>query len=329
MTQGIETSPTAEAVASERRRGWIEAGCFVLALTVLNIAYALAHAAGAHPVAFLIYAMLTAAIALLVITGLGDDWRAVVRHPLSSVVGLGIIGMEASYYMLLRYVTPAEGSILNRFNLPVSIVAGWLLFGRRTSRVSLIGMLIVLGTVLFFVTTIPRENVAMAFGLGCLCAAISVTRNFSAEFHPWNRRARDVMEKMRITGLMLIVTSAAGTAIVGCMMALVGAGVVPPSRAIPQLSDFLHPPTIGLGLFMGILVLTAMQYFSFSAVVRIGTERFIAAGTLLPVTTLGAQNLAAMTGLLPAGSVTGTFLAVLLALMTGVYIFIAGGRLKY
>ena len=35
-------------------------------------------------------------------------------------------------------------------------------------------------------------------------------RGFSAEFHPWNRRARTLIEKLRITGLVVLVTSLAG-----------------------------------------------------------------------------------------------------------------------
>ena len=328
MTQAADTTSDPRFLAAERRRGWIEAGCFVMAITVLNIAYWLGHQVGADPVVFIVYAMLTAASALLLITGPGSDWRAVIRHPLSWIVGIGIIGMEASYYMLLRFVTPAEGSILNRINLPASILAGWLLFGRRTSRVSLIGIAIVVVSIGLFMVTIPRATVTMAITLGVLCALISMTRNFAAEYHPWNRRARDVLEKMRITGLVLIVTSFVGTMIVAGLMALVALGVLPQSPPIPRPEAFLHVPTIGLGLFMGAFVLTAMQYFGFSSVVRIGTERFIAAGTLVPATTLIVQNAAAFAGLLPAATVDGTFLAVLLAMIVGVYIYIAGGRLK-
>ncbi|MFM9939282.1 MAG: hypothetical protein ACKVP7_07290 [Hyphomicrobiaceae bacterium] len=320
------TADTAAQTAAERRRGWFDAAGFVVALTALNIAYGLAHAAGAHPVAFLVYAMLIAAMSLLLITGPGPHWLAVIRHPLSWVVGFGIIGMEAGYYLLLLYVTPAEGSVLNRINLPVSILAGWLLFGRRTSLISFSGIVLMSMAVGLYVTTIPHDVVWMALFLGTLCALISVTRNFSAEFHPWNRSAKTVFEKMRITGLMLLVTSVTGTAVVGGLMALVHGGLVPPSAAIPAPGAFAHLPTLGLAAFMGVFVLTAMQYFGFSAVVRIGTERFIAAGSMVPVTTLLVQNVAAMLGVLPVALVDGRFIAIMLGVVVGVFVFIAGGR---
>ena len=50
--------------AAERRRGWLDAGGFVVALTALNIAYGLAHALGADPVAFITLAMLISLLSL-------------------------------------------------------------------------------------------------------------------------------------------------------------------------------------------------------------------------------------------------------------------------
>ena len=323
---GLAEKEIAISAAADRRRGWLDAGGFVAALTALNLAYALAHAAGAHPVAFLVYAMLIAAVSLLLITGPGPDWLAVIRHPLSWLVGTGIIGMEAAYFMLLLYVTPAEGSVLNRINLPVSILAGWLLFGRRNSVTSLLGIGLVCMAVTLYATTIPPQSVGMALLLGSLCALISVTRNFSAEFHPWNRKARDVIEKMRVTGLVLLVTALAGTAIVAGLMALVYSGILAPTRGIPGPADFLHAPTLALSAFMGLFVLTAMQYFGFSAVVRIGTERFIAAGSIVPVSTLVVQNLAALAGWLQHAIVDGRFVAIMLAVIIGVLVYIAGNR---
>lgn len=322
MTGTAETATT----KAERRRGWVDAGGFVVALTALNMAYGLAHAAGAHPVAFFVYAMLIAAAALLLLTGPGSDWRAIIRHPLSWVVGTGIIGMEAAYFMLLLYVTPAEGSVLNRINLPVSILAGWLLFGRRNSVISLAGIALVVVAVAAFIVTIPHQSVGMALLLGCLCALISVSRNFAAEFHPWNRKARSVQEKMRVTGLVLMVTALAGTAVVAGLMVLVQTGILPDHRGVPRPAAFLHTPTLALAAFMGVFVLTAMQYFGFSAVVRIGTERFIAAGSLVPATTLLVQNAAALAGWLPQVVADARFVAIMLAVIAGVLIYIAGNR---
>lgn len=314
---------------ADRRRGagWRDAGCFVVALTALNLVYGAGHALGANPIAFLVYAMVSAALTLLLITGLGPDWRAVIRHPLSWIVGTGIIGMEGSYYMLLRYVPPADGSMLVRLNLPVSVIAAWLIFGRRVNPLALIGIGLVLGAVFGYLAGVSPEARTMAVVLAGLCALISVSRNFAAENHPWNRRAESVWDKMRITGLMLLVTSVTGTALVGGLVAAAAAGILPPVPGVPVPRDFLHGPTIALGGVMGMLVLTAMQFFGFSSVVRIGTENFIAANSFVPLTTLVAQHGAAMLGLMTLAPVEWRFLVAMVLVVVGVLVFISAGRL--
>ena len=319
---------TAPAPGSHGASGWVEAGCFVLALTALNLTYAAGHASGVHPVAFLVYAMLSAAFTLLVITGPGTAWRAVVTHPLSWVIGAGIIGMEATYYMLLRYVSPADGSILIRLNLPVSMLAAWLFLRRRSPRLAVLGGTMVAGFVGWFVSGVEAAVIDATIALSLSCALISVTRNFSAELHPHNRAARTVWEKMRVTGLMLLVTSMAGTAFVVGLMVLTAQGTLPEIAAIPKPEAFMHLPTILLAAFMGCLVLTAMQYFGFSSVVKIGTENFIAANSLIPVTTLVAQHAVAAVGWMPVAPVDSRFAIALVGMLAGVTLYLIAARLR-
>jgi drug/metabolite transporter (DMT)-like permease len=322
------TSAAPDRVVISRRRasGWLEACCFVLALTALNLAYGAGHSLGVHPVAFIACAMLFAAMALLAITGPGEDWGAIVRHPLSWVVGFGIIGMEAAYYMLLRFVTPADGSLLIRLNLPFSVLVGWLLLRRPVNGATVTGIAFVLFAVVWFLGGIDPTVQVTAMMLALTCALISVTRNFSAEFHPHNRAATTVFEKMRITGLMLMVTSFTGTCVVALAMILTAFRVLPPMAAIPPPEAFLELPTIALGALMGLLVLTAMQYFGFSSVVKIGTENFIAANSFVPLTTLAAQQAAVSLGWLAVALPDWRFFVTLAAILIGVAIYIAGAR---
>ena len=312
--------------ASSTFIGWVEAGCFVVALAVLNLAYGAGHAAGADPVAFLVYAMGSAASMLLLITGPGRDWRAVMLHPLSWVVGAGIIGMEAAYFMLLKFVTPADGSLLIRLNLPFSIIAGWLILGRTQRPLALLGVGFLVAAVAWYTLGLDTSNLVMAVILSVLCALISTVRNFGAEFHPWNRNARTIHEKMRITGLMLLVTSIAGTSLVAVLMLLTANNLIAPVPGIPTFDRFLHQPTILLGGFMGMLVLTAMQYFGFSSVVKIGTESFIAANSFVPLSTLVLQYVATGLGLMVVATTDWRFFPAMVVVIIGVMIFIAAGR---
>lgn len=306
--------------------GWIEAALFAVALSVLNVSYGVGHEAGCHPVAFLLYAMPIAGATLVVLTGPGPEWRAIVRHRLSWAIGGCIIGMEAAYYLLLKFVTPADGSLLVRLNLPVAMVMGLLLLGRRPNALGAFGGLIVLAAIVLYLPAIETPAPGTGTALAVLCAAIMSARAFAAEFHPWNRREATIPERMRTTGLVLLTTSLAGAAGLGALMAANGLYPRPELAWLPARSDLLHPPTMVLGIFIGGLVLTAMQYLGFSVVSKLGAETFVATTALIPLVTLLFQELAVRTGLLSPIVIDWRILPPMLAVLVGVLIVIIGGR---
>ncbi len=195
------------------RGGWVEALFFTLALSVLNVAYGLGQQLGVHPIALIFYAMPVAAVALLLFSGLGPDWRVVMAHPLSLTVGGGIIVMEAVYYVLLGYVTPTDGSVLVRLGVPIAIVLGYILAGRRPTWMAALGGAVIIATILWYVPRMVSAAPLTGLALGAACGFIMTARSFAAEFHPWNSKARGVLEKMRVTGLMLLLASGVGSAL--------------------------------------------------------------------------------------------------------------------
>jgi len=69
-------------------RGWLEATACVFSIGALSLLYAIGNALGAHPIAFILYAMIAAAVAMLVAVGPGEQAVAIVRHPLSWTIVL-------------------------------------------------------------------------------------------------------------------------------------------------------------------------------------------------------------------------------------------------
>ncbi len=306
--------------------GWVESGLFAIALAVLNISYGVGSQTGVHPVAFLVIAMLVAALCLLALTGPGPDWAAIVRHPLSFVVGFGIIAMEAVYYILVQHSTPTDGSLLVRLNVPMAALLGLMFFGRRPTWLALLGQAVVCAAIFGFALHIDAPNRALNITLAVGCGAIMSGRAFATEFHPWNRSAKTIREKLRLTGLVLLVTSMLGSAIVFGLMALTAQGVTPPLAGVPSIHHFQHPPTILLGLFVGAVVLTTMQYLGFSVVVKIQAQNFIATTALIPLVTLAMQLLAVHLGILAPVPVDWSALPAMLLVAAGVGLVIAGGR---
>ena len=307
------------ALAQSGLNGWVEAGLFAIVLSVLNIAYGVGHQNGVHPVAFLTVAMPVAAATLLTFTGAGPHWWPIVRHPLSFVVGGGIIAMEAFYYLLLLVTSPADGSLLVRLNVPAAAFLGYVMLGRRPTGPGLLGQAIVLAGVFGYVAVMEQGQRWTGVLLAVACAVNMSIRAFATEFHPWNRAARTIPEKMRITGLVLLVTSLMGAALVFGLMALVARGALVQPVWLPE-------PTLALGLFVGVLVLTTMQYLGFSVVVKIQAQNFVATTALIPLVTVAMQIAAVRLGILAPVPLDWNVLPAILVVSAGVLVVIWAGR---
>ena len=317
---------SAGEAATGSHGGWLEAVCFALTLAVLNVTYAIAQGRGVTPVALLFWAMPVGAISLLAVSGLGPHWRQIVAHPLSLVVGAGIIAMEGVYYLLIGHVSPTDASVIVRLGVPTAMLIGFTLAGRRPSGVSVLGGLLILAVILWYVPQMRTATPLAALGLGALCGLIISARSFAAESHPWNQTARTIAEKMRVTGLVLLLTSVIGAVLVLAASTAASSGFFAAPAWLPGFADLLHLPAILLGLFLGVCVLTVMQYLGFSIVVKLGAENFVATTAFIPVTTLGVQQLAVAAGLLEAVPIDWTVMPAMLGLLAGVALVIAGGR---
>jgi drug/metabolite transporter (DMT)-like permease len=247
-------------------------------------------------------------------------------HPLSLVVGGGIIAMEAFYYVLLGFVSPTDGSVLARLGVPIAMLLGYLVVGRRPSWIGVLGGLVILAAILWYVPQMEAAVQLAGLALGGVCGFIISVRSLAAERHPWNRAAQTIPEKMRVTGLVLLLASALGVALVLATIFAAERGLFQPPGWVPGRHDLTFPPAIMLGLFIGVLVLTAMQYLGFSVVVKLGTERFVATTALIPLTTLGVQQLAVSAGLLAPIPVDWRVMPAMAGVIAGVALVIAGGR---
>jgi len=314
------------AVKAPGLNGWVEAGLFVVALSVLNIVYALAHQAGVNAIVFVLYATAFAGVGMLFLTGFGRESMSVLRSAQSWVYGLASVAMEGFYFLLLSTVSPAEASLTVRLTIPVSLMLGWFLFSRHISRKTLVGALVVIAAILPVFGFLPEQIRFQAFVLALTCAFVASIKTFASEFHPQNRAAETVMDKLRVTGLVVLATTIVGAIILVPLSLLSGSGVIPQFVVIPSLSAYWHGPTLLTAIGLGAPVLCAMNYLTFSSSVKITTENFLALSAFTPLGALVAQILAAWFGII-AVAPFDPWLLVLIALgIVGMMIVIRGRR---
>jgi hypothetical protein len=170
--------------------GWLEAAGCVTAIGALSLLYAIGHAQGAHPIAFILYAVLVSAVATLAVVGAGAQAALIVRHPMSWLVGLAMILLEILYYQTLTYVSPAHGNVMLRIGIPISMIAAWLMLRRRSPPLAMGGAVVIVGAIVGLVGATPADVRWPMAIVGTLAAACMVVRGFAAEFRGTAARAR-------------------------------------------------------------------------------------------------------------------------------------------
>ncbi len=303
-------------------RGWLEAAGCVTCIGALSLLYAIGHSFGSHPIAFILYAVLVSAVMTLLALGPGPNALAIVCHPLSWVVGLCMIFLEVFYFQTLTYVPPAHGSVVLRIATPIAMIVGWLFFQRRPSPPMVIGGIAILAAISFMIEwTSPDVRWPMAVS-GTLAAGFLTMRGFAAEFHPWNRSARTVAEKLRVTGLIILVTSISSLILATIAALGVAAGALPSTGLIPTLSQMLHAPTFFLGGLAGGAIFTLMMYLNFSSVVKITTENLTAMMAFAPLTAWLFQSIADALGWIRAPKPELTVVAAIIVCIVAVLLII-------
>jgi hypothetical protein len=153
-------------------------------------------------------------------------------------------------------------------------------------------------------------------------------RTLVTEFHPHNRAAETVTDKIRVTGLVVLVTAIVSFAALAATAVLVGRGLLPATALLPTPAQMLHAPTIALAAVVGGLIITSFYYFGFSAVVKITTENLIAATAFMPLVILAVQLPATWLGLIRPIPFEPLLLASMGVIIAGVLVILWAGRAR-
>lgn len=306
--------------------GWLEAAGFVFAIGALSLVYAIGHQQGSHPVAFVLYAILGSSVLILAATGPGGDVIAIARHKMSWLAGAAIILVELFYFLTISYVSPAHGNLVLRFAIPIAMLAGFVLFGRRAAPLAVAATVVVtLATLYVVAITDPAVRLPMT-ATGLAGSVALVVRGFAGEFHPWNRAATNAREKLRVTGILLLVTSILCLALASIMAVAIGTATLPPMTLVPTGSQMLHLQTIVLGTLAGGSIFALMNALNFSAVVKITTENIMAVMALSPLTVWLFQEIGVAAGWIAVTRPEPRLVAAMAVIVASVLVIVFASR---
>lgn len=322
----MRDAPGTHGEASSRG-GWRDAVLFGWAIAALTLVYAFGAERGVHPVALLLIAMIVAGAVMIASRGgPGPEAARIMLAWQSIAVGLLIFTLETSYYVALLYVAPTEASLLSRISIPMAMAVAWLVLARRPGALALGGHCAIVAALAALLAG-KDTQAALGGGLGALATAASfVVRSFIIERHPWNRAARTIGERVRITGLVMLSAALVCWLLTLAAIGLVAAGALPRTRLLPSPAAFADGVTLLSALLVGLLILPSMFYLSFSALARIGAESFTAVGAFIPAWTLLGQAAAGQARLIVPRPVDLRLVGLMAAIIAGTLLIVAEAR---
>ena len=239
---------------------------------------------GAHPVVFVCYGFIVASLVLLIIAGPGKFSLEAFRSPVTWLYGVFALFEHIFTVYLFIYVTSAEGSLLQRFGVILSVALAWIFFNRKPSLPTLGGLGMIMVGCYMLIENLDIEHIKNAVAFLIAAILFQVLKTMVIEAHPQIMAMRKIKDKMRVTAIisfvssMIIFVTLAGVASYGYLL---GFDVSP----LPTSYDFLHGDTLILGAIFGILIEPVSVYSYFYAVRALNSERFMALAALVPLVT--------------------------------------------
>lgn len=277
---------------SKMKAGWAQAFFSVLVLWGVSNVYMAFSTQIMHvnKIVFACATYISCALCLLLYAGSGKLSKETLRSV--DTWGYGII-MLINYFITLNLfsvVTASEASLLQRFSVIVSLALSWIFLMRQPSKGQFVGAFFVITGLIFVARDLPNDITMQVYILMLLGGTFQSLRIFIAELHRPHKKAaeeNDVKSRCRVVGYVMFVIAMIFIALVASFT-LLQLSVPEESRIglYVTVNDFLHTPSIVLGIGMGVFIYAPLRFLEFSSSHTIKTENFIAVTALSFFSTL-------------------------------------------
>lgn len=323
----------AGTLANLRQSGWLHAlFVAVIAYPLGNIAARLGVAEfNAHPIAYAAVSMLAAAISLMIGAKPGPLGNDTLRQPATWLYGvLNTLAFTFAVWVAV-YVSATQVSLLTCVPIVMVYLLSGLFLGQRITRQEYLGLFFIGTAVIYLLTRIdlPTASLIQLSLLLVVLGLAQALQKIVAERHKTNRAAHTFHQNMRVTAVVMGVTSSMFIFVFLLLAYLKSLSETPIWTSAPTLDDFLNWHMFLLALVIGMLIRAPSKYCEFLATKKISAKYFLAITSIQPLFTaiyemcLDRAHISAMTSLTQADiiamavTIGGSMLLALSGLRTG------------
>ena len=261
--------------------GWAQALFSVLVLWGLNnvsLGYS-SQILNTNPIVLTCVLFSAGSFTLLLIGGSGPLSLETLRSVDTWGYGLSLLLLYIFGILLFKEIGATEGSFLQSVSVVLSVGFGWMILGRKPNKSQIVGTLAIITGLFIVACGIAPNKVGNVFLLVFLWSLCHMTRVFIAEMHRPHTaavEANDPRSKCRVIGFVMFVVSMAFTSLLLILSFIGSLGGASLLQAAPTLQDFMYPPTIFIGIFLGIFLMAPLRYMEFASANAIKAENFLA-----------------------------------------------------
>lgn len=258
-----------------------------------------------HPYLLATIRIFIASMVLLLIAGKGSKVSESVKNPYTWIYSSLQIFLNVFTATALIYVSSTEATLLQRFNIILGLIFGYIFLRRQTSKTDVLGCVFILLGMLSLLVSFELKQ-AISVMLAVLGASsCHVLRTIVVEKHPVAKGAKTFKEYCRVLSYILLVTSVTFL----CFAFIVG-GIV---NLIPFLQKFDFLPALQetftrsqllFATFTGVCFVTPSMYCFFTAAQLVGSANFLIYVAYLPVVTFIVEYIVSYFGFIPAPHLT-------------------------
>ena len=247
---------------------------------------------GVKPTIFILIALFISAFVQINLAGYapGAWFVRSLRQTHTWVYTLCQVVMNICGLFVLYYITTTEAFFLQRFSIIAAVAMAWIFLNRHPRRRDWPAIALIMAALGYILGNLDPDSIPIVSVLLLVAGFCNAGRTIVSETHPTYLQAGNILNRLRVTGIILLLTS---LSMIGIMLlaALAKPHLAswPLAHLLPDLANFRHGPTFVFALFIGIVFLPLDIYANFRAAALLNTERLLMTKAALPFTVLALE----------------------------------------
>lgn len=243
---------------------------------------------GAHPIVYISFTMLAAAIALMLLARPGHLGGATLKRAETWVYGLVIALGGILSIACLAYVSAAELSLLQCISTLVVFVLSFIFLGQRVSVKEWLSLGFIAGGIVLLLSAagLATSQLVPLVVLLVTRGVAQAIQQIMTEVHKANRVAQTFHQTIRVTAMVMGVTSIMFILVFGLLAYLKSLSDVPLWPILPSLDNYFNLPMFLYCTLIGCLLHAPVRYCEFLATKKISAKYFMAVVSVQPIFTM-------------------------------------------